>query len=59
MDPVNEMSVDFGAVALELPTTMNLYSVRFLDGGMHGTSRFIEGAPGVFVRLAVAVTGGV
>jgi len=44
---------------MKLSATSNYYSFRYLDGLMHGESRFVEGSSGTFVRMAVAVQGGV
>ncbi len=44
---------------MDVSATRNYYSFRYLDGPMHGESRFVEGTKGTFVRMAVAVQGGV
>jgi hypothetical protein len=59
MDPINERSLDADDPTLKLPATRNYYVLRYLDGAMHGESRFVEGTKGTFVRMAVAVEGGV
>jgi hypothetical protein len=59
MEPIGGRSVSSGDNTIEVPATRNFYSFRYLDGRMHGESRFVEGTKGVFVRMAVAVEGGV
>ena len=59
MDPISKRSVDSDATTVKLSATRNYYSFRYLDGLIHGESRFIEGTAGTFVRMAVAVEGGV
>lgn len=59
MDPISERSVGSEDLTVKLPATRNYYAFRYVDGLMHGESRFIEGTKGTFVRMAVAVEGGV
>jgi len=59
MDVITERPVPSDAATMELSPTRNYYSFRYLDGPMHGESRFITGVSGTFVRMAVAVQGGV
>ncbi len=59
MDPISKRSVGSDATTVKLSATRNYYSFRYLDGLIHGESRFIEGTAGTFVRMAVAVEGGV
>jgi hypothetical protein len=59
MDVITERPAISDTGTLELSPTRNYYSFRYLDGPMHGESRFIDGVSGTFVRMAVAVQGGV
>jgi hypothetical protein len=59
MDVINERPVPSEAGTMNVSATRNYYSHRYLDGLMHGESLFIEGVRGTFVRMAVAVKGGV
>ncbi len=60
MDVINERPVSSEAGTMKLSATRNnYYSLRYLDGPMHGESRFIDGKSGTFVRMAVQVEGGV
>lgn len=59
MDVITERPATSDTGTLELSPTRNYYSFRYLDGPMHGESRFIDGVAGTFVRMAVAVQGGV
>lgn len=59
MEVITERPASSGSGTLELSPTRNYYSFRFLDGPMHGESRFVDGVSGTFVRMAVAVQGGV
>lgn len=59
MDVITERPVGPDEGTLELPATRNYYSFRHLDGSMHGSSRFVEGKAGRFVRMPVAIEGGV
>ncbi len=60
MDVIHERPVSAGNGTLTVSATnINYYSFRYLDDAMHGESRFISGTGGTFVRMAVAVEGGV
>ena len=59
MDVITERPVPADTATMDLSPTRNYYSFRYLDGPMHGESRFIDGVSGTFVRMAVAVQGGV
>lgn len=59
MDIITEPPLAHGVRTLVLPGTSNYYWFRYLDGPMHGESRFVDGRQGTFVRMAVAVNGGV
>ncbi len=59
MDVITERPVGPDEGTMELPATGNYYSFRYLDGSMHGSSRFVDGEAGVFVRMAVGIEGGV
>jgi len=59
MDVITERPVGPDEGTLELSATRNYYSFRYLDGSMHGSSRFVDGDAGVFVRMAVGIEGGV
>ena len=59
MDVINERPVPPEAGTINVSATRNYYSFRYLDGLMHGESRFNEGTSGKFIRMAVAVKGGV
>jgi len=59
MDVITEQPVPSETGTMDVSATRNYYSFRYLDGPMHGESRFIEGTKGRFVRMAVAVQGGV
>ena len=60
MDVISEQLVSSKAATMNVSATRdNYYSLRYLDGSMHGESRFIQGASGTFVRMAVQVEGGV
>ncbi len=59
MDIISERPLGPEESTLVLPATRNYYSFRYLEGRMHGESRFVDGTPGTFVRMAVAVEGGV
>jgi len=59
MDIITERPVEPSESTLKLSATRNYYSFRYLDGSMHGSSRFIDGKAGVFVRMAIGVEGGV
>jgi hypothetical protein len=59
MEVITERPATSVSGTLELSPTRNYYSFRYLDGLMHGESRFIDGVSGTFVRMAVAVQGGV
>jgi len=59
MDVISERPAASEAGTMKLSATRNYYSFRYLDGLMHGESRFVEGSSGTFVRMAVAVQGGV
>ena len=59
MDPISERPMSPDDKTTKLHATRNYYTFRYLDGSMHGQSRFIEGTKGTFVRMAVAVEGGV
>jgi hypothetical protein len=59
MDVITERPVGPDEGTLELSATRNYYSFRHLDGPMHGSSRFVDGKAGVFVRMAIGVEGGV
>ena len=59
MDPISKRHVDLVDKTVTLPATRNHYLFRYVNGPMHGTSRFVEGEKGSFIRMAVAVEGGV
>jgi hypothetical protein len=59
MDVITEQPVPSETGTMDVSATRNYYSFRYLDGPMHGESRFVEGTKGTFVRMAVAVQGGV
>jgi hypothetical protein len=59
MDVISERPLAPGESDLVLPATSNYYSFRYLNGRMHGESRFVDGKPGTFIRMAIAVNGGV
>ncbi len=59
MDVIGERLAESEAETMKLSATRNYYSFRYLDGPMHGKSRFIDGTAGTFVRMAVPVVGGV
>jgi hypothetical protein len=59
MEVITERPATSDTGTLELSPTRNYYSFRYLDGPMHGESRFIDGVAGTFVRMAVAIQGGV
>jgi len=59
MDVITERPATSDTGTLDLSPTRNYYSFRYLDEPMHGESRFIDGVAGTFVRMAVAVQGGV
>ena len=59
MDVITEQPVPPETGTMDVSATRNYYSLRYLDGLMHGESRFVEGTKGTFVRMAVAVQGGV
>ena len=59
MEVISERAASFEGGAMKLSATSNYYSFRYLDGLMHGESRFVEGKAGTFVRMAIAVQGGV
>lgn len=59
MDVISERPLAAVDHTVRLATTGNFYSLRYLDGAMHGETRFVDGTAGTYVRLAVAVVGGV